>query len=86
MVPVWMRCILEERPTSGILCTRWVPPSCFSRLYTFSPAILAAAWCRPPEGDRGGALTRQMLHFVMKKKEFLQSQARVFLWVFVSPE
>ena len=52
MVPVWIRCILEERPTSGILCTRWVPPSCFRCLYTLSPAILTAAWCKPPERDK----------------------------------
>ena len=49
MVPVWIRCILEERPTSGILCTRCVPPSCFRCPYTLSPAILTAAWCKPPE-------------------------------------
>lgn len=49
MVPVWMRCILDDRPTSGILCTLCVPPSCFRCLYTLSPAILMAAWCSPPE-------------------------------------
>lgn len=71
MVPVWIRCILEDRPTSGILCTLCVPPSCFRCLYTLSPAILTAAWCSPPEGRQIMRRPSNLYHkFTQKAKRF----------------